>query len=141
MSTYYCHNCGILLGLLQPIDPITNLTGSVVTLQKFYKHTVPSSAPGIISTFEQPDYQTYKDYIVNSSASGSVERDDRGRVNIVWCAGRQTGFTYINGVLQSPTDGVKLVLHTDRARMHAYPTGSVGFAFQVCANCGRPIIA
>ena len=141
MSTYYCHNCGFFLGLLQPADPITNFTGSVVTLQKFFKHTVPPSGPGIISIFEQPDYQTYKDYIVNTYASGSVERDDWGRVNIVWCAGRQTGFTYVNGVLQSPTDGVKLVLHTDPARIHAYPTGSVGFASQVCANCGRPIIA
>jgi len=141
MSDYYCHNCGIELGIIQPLDPATNLTGSVVTLQKFYKHTVTPSSGSIISVFDQPNYENYKNYIINTAASGSVERDDQGRINIVWSAGHQTGYTYDNGVLQGPADGVKLVLHTDSDKIHAYPTGSVGFINRLCAKCGKSIIS
>lgn len=139
MSDYYCHSFGIKLGLLQPVDPSTNFTASVVTLQKFYKHTVPPSSGSVISVFDQPDYDIYKNYIINTSASGSVERDDQGRINIVWSAGQQTGYTYDNGVLLGPTDGLKLVLHTNSNKIHAYPTGSVGFINRICAECGKSI--
>jgi hypothetical protein len=139
MSYYYCHKCGIDLGLLTPVDPIANFTGSVDTLQKFYKHTVPPSSGSIISIFDQPDYENYKNYIVNTWASGSVELDDQGRINIVWFAGCQTGLTFNNGILQGSADGVKLVLHNNPARIHAYPTGSVEFVNRCCTWCGRLI--
>ncbi len=139
MSDYYCHNCGIELKLIQPVDPTTNLTGSVVTLDKYYKHTVPPVSGSVISVFDQPDYDYHKNYIINTSASGSVERDGQGRINIIWSAGSQTGFTYLGGVLQGPTDGVKVVLHTDSSRIHAFPTGSAGFINRLCANCGKSI--
>jgi len=139
VSEYYCHECGVQLGLLQPFDPITNVTGSVYTLQEYHKHTLPPSSPKLISIFDKPDYDNYKNYIVDTSASGSVERDDQGRINIVWAAGHQTGFTYLNGNLLGPTDGVKLVLHTSTGSIHAYPTGSVGLISRLCANCGKSI--
>lgn len=140
MSTYYCHSCAIRLRYLQPLTPETNLTGSVYSLRKYFKHTVPPASERVISVFDEPDYDTYKNYVVTTLASGSVEIDSYGRVNVLWIAGKTTGFTFINGVLQGPTDAVKVVLHTDPESIHAFPTGSVEFVAETCPECGNPIV-
>jgi hypothetical protein len=140
MSTHYCHECAITLGHLRPLEPATNLTGSINTLKKYFKHTVPPASGSVISVFDQPDYDAYKDYVVTTLASGSVEVDSSGRYNILWVAGKQTGFTFINGVAQGPTDAVKVVLHTNPESIHAFPTGSVEFISATCARCGNPIV-
>jgi len=140
VSEFYCHECAKQLGYLQPVDPNINLTGNDYLLSRFYKHTLPPTSNNLVGIFDQSDYNSYRDYIINTSASGSVEIDSENRVNVIWVAGKLTGFTFQNGILQIPCDSVKLVLHTDEGRIHAYPTGSAGFSSAKCKKCGRYIV-
>jgi len=89
--TYCCHRCAKQLGLLN--DPPT---GKVVQTQYQYdkhrKHTIADSIYSIQSIFSDPTTSTYADHIVNTMFERAVEIDDFGRKNIIWCAGRHTGF-------------------------------------------------
>jgi len=109
-------------------------------LEKFYKHTVPPTCSGLISIFDEPSYENYKNYILYTVASGCIEVDDMGRENIIWTAGKKTGFTFKDGVLQCPTDAIKVVLNTTDQKIHAFPVGSQSLGTETCAICGKPII-
>jgi hypothetical protein len=74
---------------------------------------------------------------VNAAASGAVELEAQGRRKFIWLAGHPTGFSYKDGVLISPTDGVKLVLSSETTRVHAFPVKATDLVTQVCASCGR----
>jgi hypothetical protein len=139
---YYCHSCGALEGHLQPLIPTASYTGSYTQLKKFTKHTAPTTTcAGLNSVFNSPDYATYADYVVNTHASGCIEIDDQGRINIIWCAGKETGFTLSGGVPQGPTDGVKLVLHTYDNAVHAFPTSSSALVTRTCVRCGNLVLS
>jgi len=140
MSEYYCHECGAKLGHINPSDPETCFSGTSYQVEKYIKHTVPPSCSGTVSIFEDPDFQQYRDYIINTAASGCVEIDNKGRTNMVWYAGRETGFTFKDGGLVSPADAVKLVLHEDKDKIHAFPTDSAEISTKNCGLCGSPII-
>lgn len=140
MSQFYCHNCAEAMGYLKPVDTNINLTGSSYQLSKFYRHTLPPNTNDLISIFDSSDYNDYREYVLNTAASGSVEIDSKNRMNVVWVAGKHTGFTFQNGVSKIPNDAVKVVLHTDENKIHAYPTGSIGFSIAQCIICGRDII-
>jgi len=92
MSKYYCHKCAEILDLL-PANTELNYTGSIVQLDKFIKHTMPTASYKINSVFQTNDYDQFKNYMVNSICSGSVEIDNLGRMNIVWVAGEKTNLT------------------------------------------------
>ncbi|HAQ71563.1 MAG TPA: hypothetical protein DCR48_11370 [Flavobacteriales bacterium] len=94
MSKYYCHKCAEIIDLL-PANTELNYTGSIVQLDKFIKHTMPTASYKINSVFQTNDYDQFKNYMVNSICSGSVEIDNLGRMNIVWVAGEKTGTTYL----------------------------------------------
>ena len=138
MSTYYCHSCAISLGHLRCLGT-QNLTGSQYQLDKYIKHTAPTGTYGLNSVFDVGDYPSYRDYVIHTQASGSVEVDGGGRVNVLWCAGKATGLTFTNGVPVSPTDAVKVVLHNG-PKVHAFPTGSMVFGSATCSNCGAAIV-
>jgi len=140
MTKYYCHECSIELGFLIDNAPTTNFTGSSEQLEKFIKHTTPTQSYDINSIFNDKSYSNYRDYIVNTLASGSVEIDDQNRKNIVYCAGKNIDFTNISGSIQIPTDAVKVVLHQNSYKIHSYPTGSAGFVNSTCDKCGKNII-
>ncbi|MBU2507054.1 MAG: hypothetical protein KJ799_10070 [Bacteroidetes bacterium] len=140
MPKYYCHECSIKRKLLDENYPLTNLTGSSDQLGKFIKHTSPTQSYDVNSIFNDKDYSDYKNYIINTLASGSVEVDDYNRKNIVYCAGKTIGFTFIKGSIQIPADAVKVVLHQDDYKIHSYPTSSIGFMNEICSNCGKSII-
>lgn len=140
MPKYYCHECSIKLKLLNDKYPITNFTGSSEQLEKFIKHTSPTQSYDINSIFNDKSYDNYRDYIVNTLASGSVEIDNQNRKNIIYCAGKNIGFTNISGSIQIPTDAVKVVLYQNDYKVHSYPTGSAGFVNVLCDNCGKNII-
>lgn len=118
-----------------------NFTGSQYTLRKFLKHTMPHYGMDINSVFSTTDYDTYKDYMINTQESGSVEFDKDGRKNIVWVAGYQNGITYINGVPALPNDAVKVVLPDDINKIHCYPTSSFAMSLQTCNDCGKSIFS
>lgn len=144
MTKHYCRECRQTLGYNQFVDPMTDFTGSVGSykFQKYLKHTsLPVIGSGTVSVFDNADYDTYKDYIIDTVNSGSIEIDDCNRINLIWFANKQTGQSFKERQFEQFTDGVKLVLHTDDKKIHAFPTGSHGFLNAVCDNCGKPKIA
>ena len=140
-SRWLCHECAIALNEYPQHIPF-NLSGSRGSYKwgKFFKHTVPGNHPGINSVFDSQTYEDYQDYIINAFISGSVEKDSRGNFNIVWAVGRNNGFTEIEGVVQCPTDSVKIVLPWDPEKIHGFATGSADWSKVKCENCGRTIL-
>jgi hypothetical protein len=131
---YYCHRCAARLEQLQDVytsDPLQ----SAYQLDKFIKHTVPLTHPSA-SVFNSTSTGQYADYVVNAAASGAVELDARGRRNFIWLAGHPTGFSYKDGILVGPTDGVKVVLSSEETRVHAFPVKVSDLVTRTCACCG-----
>jgi hypothetical protein len=139
VTRYLCHECATKAHVLKPLAT-TELTGSTVQLEKYIKHTAPTGSYGINSVLDDPRYETYRDYIVTAHASGSVEIDNLGRVNIVWAAAEATGLTFKDGAVVAVTDAVKVVLHDKEMRVHAYPTGSHEFTAALCSECGQSAV-
>jgi hypothetical protein len=134
MSYYYCHPCAARQGYLHDVytsDPLQ----SPYQLDKFVKHTLPLSHPSA-SVFNSTSTGTYADYVVDVAASGAVELDALGRRNFVWLAGCPTGFSYKDGVLVGPTDGVKVVLSSEATKIHAFPVNAADLVTRMCASCG-----
>jgi hypothetical protein len=104
-------------------------------LDKFIKHTVPLSHPSA-SIFNSTSTGEYASYVVDAAASGAVELDAYGRRNFIWLAGRPTGFSYKDGALVEPTDGVKVVLSSEATRVHAFPVKAANLVTRMCASCG-----
>ncbi|MDP7026631.1 MAG: hypothetical protein QGI16_06845 [Candidatus Marinimicrobia bacterium] len=105
------------------------------------KHTLPNTQNGLLSVFDSGSYDHYKDYIVNTMASGSVEIDSNNKTNVVLYAGKNTGVSYLNGNVISPPDTIKVVLSQNENKIHAYPTSSNDIKQETCQNCGAMIIA
>jgi len=140
MKEYYCYRCAAKYGILPSFPENFSATENTYKLEKFIKHTIPPDCSGTISIFDEPNCEKYKNYIVNTMASGCVEIDEQGRKNIVWMAGKETGFTFVDGELKGPTDGVKVVLPDNPQKLHAYPTGSCSLRTEKCKICGEPVI-
>jgi len=137
MGEYYCHNCGA------PIfgAPMTsNILGSTYQLNKFMKHTIPSTGYDLNSIFSDPSTTKYQNYIVSASCSGSYDLDDMGQTNILWVAGRQIGAQLDHGNFILPEDSIKIVLYSDLQRIHAYPVSCTGFSTGTCEVYGKPIV-
>ena len=139
MSEYYCHECAIKRGMLNNEIGDFNPTGTQYQLEKFYKHTVPTKHSDMVSFFDMSDNKKYKDYFLNTLASGSVEIDDKGRKNIVWVAEKEQGYRFTDGKITGD-DGVKVVLADDPEKIHAYPTGSADLSTKKCEICEKDII-
>ena len=140
MTQYFCYQCAIANNLVSPVEVDTlNLTGSSYQLEKFIKHTSPPTGSGYITVFDDPTYKNYRNYIVTGTISGMLEIDDRGRKNLLWYGGEQTGFQYIGGRYIAPVSGVKIVLSENSERLHAYPVEGVSGLILTCASCGEPL--
>jgi hypothetical protein len=132
--SYYCHSCAARLGYLQDVytsDPLQ----SPYQLGKFIKHALPLSHPSA-SVFNSTSTGEYANYVVDAAASGAVELDARGRRNFIWLAGHPTGFSYKDGALVEPTEGVKVVLSSEETRVHAFPVKAADLVTRTCARCG-----
>lgn len=140
MAKYYCHECGMKLGLLIPPTSLPSLIGTSEQLVKFIKHTHPTGTYNINSVFSDPSYNKYSDYVVNTLVSGSVQIDDKGRLNVIWLAGEQTGFTFIDNQPSIPTDAVLVAWHNNKFKIHAFPLNSYTLFSEVCSVCGKSII-
>lgn len=121
---------------MMPAVP-TDLVQNQYQLDKYLKHTVPSSSRGTTGVYTWPGSDTYKDFTVSAVASGHVEIDDRNRTNIVWVASAQTGFTWQGGKLVGPTDAVKVVCHQNSSTLHSFPIAMTALQTGTCADCGR----
>lgn len=138
--TYYCHECAVRNGLVNPIDAFTaNLTGSNYQFEKFVKHTAPNQYNGLISVFFWQDFPLYRDFTISGSISGALQIDDQNRKNLIWYAGRDIGITYENGVYRSPNDAVKVVLSENPTGIHAFPINYELQYVNRCLACDRII--
>jgi hypothetical protein len=108
---YLCHDCAISVGHLRPAAPVA-LTATQYQLKKYLKHTVPASAQNFNTVFTSPASSTYANFLITTVASGHVQIDDAGRLNVVWVASCQTGISLQGGQFLGPTDAVKVVLQT-----------------------------
>jgi hypothetical protein len=122
---------------LNPADPI-ELTGTQYQLEKFIKHTAPSTSYPWNSVFTGPGSESYRNYVVTAVASGCVQIDGN-RTNVVWVASETTGITYRNGSFVAPADAVKVVFHDDEFKIHGFPIGSAAFGSATCIACGKPV--
>jgi hypothetical protein len=143
MSDYYCHQCASsTLGFVQPGN-ITSLSATSYQLGKFVEHTAPASSAlskRVNSIFDDPSYSGYKNYIINTAASGWVEQDKQGRINLAWYAGKKTGVEYHNGAFFAPADGVKVALSNNTFKIHGFPfTTPSKLKTAKCKNCGASI--
>jgi len=135
MSQSYCHRCATdrrLLGTGNTSD----LTGTNYKTKKFLKHTVPVNSARTIGVFNDPTLQAYEQFVISSNASGSVEVDKSGRTNLVWYAGREVGFSWVDGRAKVPNDAVKLVLAHDHEKIHIFSISSADYAGRTCDVCG-----
>jgi len=135
---YYCLECAIKLGHLRPALPAA-LTGTHYQLEKYIKHTAPTSAYNFSTVFTSPGSETYRNYIITAVSSGHVQIDDRGRKNVVWVGSEQTGLTYSNGVFVGPTNAVKVVFHDNAQKIHGFPIHSSEIKAAACVICERPV--
>ena len=139
MSVYYCHKCSVDLNFIK--DYVAeNLLGSTYQMDKYIKHTWPSTAFPVQSVFSSPSTQLYGKYIIDAKFAGSVEIDAKNRKNIIYVAGEQCGFLYENGQLARPQNAVKVVLSSSTGKIHAFPESSTNFSTAECAKCGKPIV-
>lgn len=136
----YCHSCAIASGIVKPSIQ-SNLSGTSYQLDKFLKHTAPAAAYwGINSVFDDPSFESYKNYIVTTQASGTAQIDDRGRINMVWYAGSGIGAVHQGGEFKISATAVKLVLPNDDSKVHAFPIKlSRALESSKCELCGASI--
>ena len=139
MSRHYCHECAFKLGFIGTPSTI-NVLGNTYQVQKFIKHTIPSTQYSLVSIFTDPSTLRYQEYIVNGFASGSSEIDDLGRGEIILVAGSLVGASYKHGNFVAPRDAVKIVLSSDPVHLHAFPIDSTYLSSTACENCQKPII-
>ena len=126
--------------LVFPSEPDTlNLTGTNYQLEKYIKHTKPPTQKGLITILENPDYESYRGYIVTGTISGMLQIDNRDRKNFIWYGGYQTGFEYIDGNYVAPVSGIKIVCPEDDQHIHAYPVAGISGLIYNCTLCGKPL--
>jgi hypothetical protein len=109
VANYYCFSCAPVISGGSSVQT-SDLTASDYQLEKFMKHTAPSSVEKINSVFKTSDFATYRDYVVNSAASACLEVDDRDRHNYIFVAGEITGATFSNDSFVTTCSAVKVVL-------------------------------
>jgi hypothetical protein len=136
-GTHLCWHCATKQGLARDVDP-DGLLRSSYQFEKFLKHTVLDSLCSHVSVFSDPSVSVYKDWVVNSMASGCVAFDSRGP-SYVFVAGRQVGLEYKKGSFHTVGDSVKVVLPFDPFKVHAYPISSHVVTAKMCARCGAPV--
>lgn len=137
---YYCYECRVGLDGLDTIRT-GSVLGSSYQVQKFVKHTLQGSGSTHLlnSVFETTTVNRYRDWIINSAASGCLEIDEQGRHNYLYYAGREIGVTYSDGEFAWTDDCVKLVPPYDEDRIHSFPVSSTSFQEASFQSCSKPV--
>ncbi|MFZ2280088.1 MAG: hypothetical protein WAW39_19985 [Prosthecobacter sp.] len=143
MNQYFCHDCALRDGLINPLDTsMLNLTGTPYQFDKYLKHTAPTRGyQNLLSIFNRPEYGDYLGYTVNTSLSGCVEIDSAGRTNLIWYAGRHVGVTYKDSRYYCPDDSIKVVLYDNFTGIHSFPVNWELQYINRCKKCDRPILS
>lgn len=139
MNKYYCHDCAEINGTLRPPPDGHRLTENSYKLEKYIKHTIPSSCSGYKTVFTGVSSETYQNCIVTAVSSGHVQIDKKGRTNIVWVGSEYTGIALSGGAFVGRTNAVKVVCHSDTNKIHGYPIFADELKLKKCLQCGRTI--
>jgi len=139
MNTYYCHDCAAVNGTLRPPPAGETLTSNSYKLEKYIKHTLPSSSSDYKTVFTGISSESYQHYVVSAVASGHVQVDSQNRVNIVWVGSETTGIALQGGRYVGDMKAVKVVCHSNTNRIHGYPIAVSELNSASCAQCGRII--
>ena len=118
MSQVICPECARAESLLPTLDD--SFTGTEYQLERYIKHSVPNSSEPYLTVFKAPSTAAYSGYIVAAAASGYVEIDDWNRQNLVVFASATTGFAFASGRFEGITNGVKVVVAHNPARVHGH---------------------
>ncbi|MBP7509929.1 MAG: hypothetical protein KA807_19105 [Prolixibacteraceae bacterium] len=147
MPTYYCNKCANELKMIDSLYPTAddeappNFSGTGYQLGKFVKHTIPANSPSLISIFDDPEFKKYEDQIVDTSVSGCCEIDDHGRTNLILHAGYDNGSAIKDGRVLYNTNGIKVVIHDDEYRIHAFPVDVGYIPMNKCIRCGADLLS
>ncbi|MDP2361641.1 MAG: hypothetical protein Q8O14_12975 [bacterium] len=122
---------------MDPVDP-TGITLTSYQLGKYIKHTCPSSIYDINSVLVDGSLSAYENYLITASASGCLQLDDRGRKNLIYYAGEETGLQYNNGIYTMPCSGIKVAFCEDVGKIHLFPKVFHPNS-RTCTDCGCPV--
>lgn len=139
MNTYYCHDCAAVNGTLMPPPPRETLTDNTYKLDKYLKHTLPSSSSDYKTVFTGASSESYQHYVVTAMASGHVQVDGQNRINIVWISSETTGIALQGGRFIGDMNAVKVVYQSDTNKIHGYPIAVSELSSASCAQCGKII--
>ena len=139
MNTYYCHDCAVINATLRPPPKGEGFTDNGYKLDKYIKHTLPSSSSGYKTVFTGVTSESYQNFIVTAVASGHVQVDRQNRINIVWVGSETTGIALQGGRFVGDMSAVKVVCHSDTNKIHGYPIAVTELKSASCVQCGGTI--
>jgi hypothetical protein len=142
--TNLCNICANKRALIPHYDTgTTNLTGSAITLGKFLDHTQTGSRAGdVVSIYQDPTYNTYKDLFFSTLYSGSYHVDHKGRESMVFVLSGHCGFSWDDGNKQVryPEDAIRLVCFRDPNKVHHFSIDSQRLQPTQCDDCRNPVL-
>ena len=140
MYCFYCARCAGEFRLRPPM-PTLDLLGSPHQLDKYEKHTKPSSSYGVQTVFDSNSTQYYEECIREAFEHGAVQIESRG-TNIIFYPSTQStlGSKYKWGEYACRQDTVIVVKTSEPHRVHAFLTGSSEYENQRCVQCGNPVL-
>ena len=140
MDGLHCSECAQKNHGFNPsIFNTINFTGSSYLLGKYNKHTVFNSGSGVISVYTSSNYTDYRNCLLISIHSGSVDIRNGTADSVVWDACQYLGDTYINGVYSHRCFENKVVKLYDLSKVHGYCTNSFSTTTNRCVDCGKAI--
>lgn len=83
--------------------------------------------------------ETYQANVFTAAASGHVQVDQYGRLNMVWNARQTIGFSMQGGQFIAALDAVKAVCFSNRNKVHGFPIDAQQLASARCLMCGAEI--
>ncbi len=141
MDGRHCSECARKNHGFNPTSYDTiNFTGSSYLHGKYLKHTQFNSGSGVISVYTSSDYADYRNCILISIHSGSVDITNGIAVSVVWNAYQHLGDTSINGVQLHQCFENKVVKLDDLSKVHGYCTNSFTSPTGYCVDCGKLIL-
>ena len=81
--------------------------------------------------------------VIGAQFSGCLKIDYRGRFNIINWLGKEIGCNYdpINGNVLYPESGVRIVLHNNVDKIHAFTCNPTGMLYNSCNSCGCSLLS
>ena len=135
MLTYYCQTCAVQQGLIRPQIP-PNVFLTPYQVQKYEKHTRPSSLSPKNGVFTDPSTLGYRAVMATAAASGWFETDPSRFPSLVRTIDPPPGLIYEYGQFHASANAVRLVLPNDPNHFHLYPEFVPGLEQRTCAGCG-----